>query len=488
MKPIAGPPKLNFDLLAEVISQVWFNEDLWALSQTGRTLHSLATREILRRGVKLDQVAQLTPFYHFMTSDLDHRSRYLRKLEINLVFLDFNDRHDSTVLADILLHCKGLRQLTMASGAVLALDPRIGTAISSLQELSALVLSLAGEVKGQDEILAGLQTHSLNIVEIDYSYDPGLPPSMYTRGGLRNPTIALRRHAATLETLRLASGLLATLGSQSSACYMNVTTLQLEDTSIPGISVLMSTFPNLRRFEARNVVVDGSYADRPTEHGFRVVPWRHLQHLEATLELVSELDIPCTVQRFLNESVVALADPHELDTLLSFMIKTRLAQLSTTLAIIRFAELNTIVQRAGSLCLTHLSLELGLRWQAYSASEPEALVVSTSLSTRRPVTDHAIRRTRSWNSYKHASLFSLIFRCTPSPTAMSRSLFIQHSSITLSPLASSAPSSLFASSRSSSTGTPAATTGRGTRSYGPMATWREKCLKQYLPSTALRKE
>ncbi|KAI9058610.1 hypothetical protein FKP32DRAFT_1596899 [Trametes sanguinea] len=196
-------PHLHPTILIELLHHIPQQSDASALTRTCKAIYDKGTRVLLRRGVTLENGAQISSFCDFLLRDPDGRLPYLRRLHLKLRLVergvddeleeddedeDSDDSDDvradvCNVLAKTLALMGGLEDLQIEScEELLERKPAIQKAIMALKGLRRLQVASVGVLTGA--LFAGMQP---SVVELDahcYTeelWEPSTVASLLTR-------------------------------------------------------------------------------------------------------------------------------------------------------------------------------------------------------------------------------------------------------------------------------------------------------------------
>ena len=362
----------NLDLFSELLGHVELTQDLWAVARTCRSLYHPATREVLRRGFLLAKAEHIAPFYRFVTSSGD-RAPCLHHLDTDLSLRELEGQEEAETLAKIISHCQWIRQLSVDSAGMLAASESLRSAIRDSPNLRALSLVFSGGVATRDQMLVSMRSQNLVALDIDFTEDFLLDSGWDDDC---NPCNISARYSSTLKILTLRNTRLRALDPSSGMGFSSLTTLELANCAIDNTAALMHTFPNLRQLITNPDLIEPDLLDYyEGDAASRVEPWKRLEYFKGSVELATNLRIPCPIQRWEISRTIMSSDSHEVDVLMTLMESMRLAQVSMDIDLEDEDDLERLIHEAGRFCLTHVSLRLNV--ESLTLNGMETLPVST---------------------------------------------------------------------------------------------------------------
>lgn len=343
---------LTLDLFIAVLAHAQSAADVLHVGQTCRTLYPFATKEIIRRGVKIAEDSQLPAFCRFITNDIDGRAPRLRILDIDL---RTSPRADPCMIADLLSHCSQIEKLSLSLTIIMPPAERgLERAICALSKLRVLCMSCAEWNGMQDYTLVNLQSRQLRAAEILYTYC-GQSPTQLTHP--THPVYTLVKQAPTLRKLLvLGSGI--PLPATEGICYPHVTTLQLRHCVIGDLALLMRTFPNLRHLLADDAFV--KIFPNASANVEVVDPWKGLDFLEGSLKLFRKLDILCPIRHWEISDWLCCSSIRDRRQFKIAVTKARISRLTAYLNLQHARDLENLFSENSHLNLSHISLQLNV--------------------------------------------------------------------------------------------------------------------------------
>ncbi|KAL7278814.1 hypothetical protein PYCCODRAFT_1479005 [Trametes coccinea BRFM310] len=378
-------PHLKFDILIELLHHVPQQSDASALTRTCKTLYEQGTKVLLRRGVTVENGAQILSFCDFLLRNPNSRLPYLRKLHLKLRLMEGVEEDESVddeedlpahvcnVLAKTLRMMSSLEDLTIESCEELfERKPAIQQAIMALKGLRRLQIASVGVLAG--ELLEGMQS---SLVELDvhcYSeelYEPTPVMSLLTRNQLN------------VEKL---SAWYVEVGT-SALQFPRVRALALRSLYAFDIENLHKTFPGLQYLELtapEPAVVEDAIADHGRlGHSSR---WKSLRYLCGSVDALYalgpvsrvakvEVDCICSTGECLSRlrAVVSDAQPTCLVLHTGFYGH----------GVLDLSELAELLPPEGVPSMTHLMLDLAV--DKLTGTKGDLMAGLTSLLKRSPI-------------------------------------------------------------------------------------------------------
>lgn len=288
----AQPPQprptalLNFDVLADVLACMATGAELLPAMRACRTLYLAGVPLLLRAGVVVRTRAKLVSFCRFALRDGPARFRHLRSLEV-AVPGRFRNAAKAELLVRMFASARYLERLEVYDCEVLLSDARLPAVLAQLAVLRKVTLHSLNDAAHAflDRLDAGLGS-----VDICFYGD--------TVEGPGDPVPLLARFAPCLRELRVTY---AEFG-HGTVCYVNLTTLVVDDCQFAKVAPLVSCFPNLRDLSLWMGHEDDELDEEEIEEHRQLngdaqahARWNGLENLRGSILSLYMLQLKCNV-------------------------------------------------------------------------------------------------------------------------------------------------------------------------------------------------
>lgn len=283
-------PKLNYDVLLNVLEVADDRKTQASLMRTCQVLRRAGGRLLLVNGVQLYFAGHFESFCHFMLADAT-RFCYLRDLYLDLDFFPETSDRSGALLATVLLQAQQLENLTMDHSAVLEHFPEVVGAIAELTKLKSLSMSDA-DYLDQDKLhnMLFLLKSELRILFCIFHDCDEI-------NGPYSPVDALEGVAPHLEELYVTY---AYFLSSRGPVYPRLKKLSAgEGSEMVDCSVLVRAFPNLVYLSMAEYMTSTFMTEEEQRleniEAQETLRWQHLSYVEGTLISLYVLALQCPI-------------------------------------------------------------------------------------------------------------------------------------------------------------------------------------------------